>query len=155
MGAKKIPAKLKLMAGNPGKRPIPVEPPILEYENGLPLPPEHLNDYAKNEWEKVTVGLQAMGILSTVDEAALAAYCVSFSRWKYAEERLLTEEILVKSSTGATYQNPLIGISNRAAKDMVKFASEFGMTPASRAKLGVKPQKGEKSKFHGLMKAVK
>jgi len=45
----------------------------------------------------------------------------------------------------------LIGIANKAAGDMVRFATEFGMTPSARARLGVDPGKKVKSKFDGLV----
>ncbi|MFA7218771.1 MAG: P27 family phage terminase small subunit, partial [Dehalococcoidales bacterium] len=52
---------------------------------------------------------------------------------------------------GNYIQQPLIGIANTAARDMVKYASEFGLTPAARASLGIKNEPRGRSKFDGLI----
>src|SRR4051812_32697332 len=50
-GRKPTPAALKLIQGNPGKRPIRQEP---QPERGdLPEPPEFLAEDAKAEWRRV------------------------------------------------------------------------------------------------------
>ena len=160
MGRKPTPAKLKVIEGNPGKRPIPEEPeaPI---PSEVPDPPSFLDEYAKDEWVKVAEGLNAMKVLSTIDEKSLAAYCQAYSVWRRAEEELaklreLGGEIatlVVKNIQGNWIQQPLISISSKAASDMVRYASEFGMTPAARARLAIQPPKKGKSKFEGLMGA--
>jgi P27 family predicted phage terminase small subunit len=43
--------------------------------------------------------------------------------------------LLVKTANGTAVQNPLIGIANKAAADMVRYASEFGMTPSARSRV--------------------
>ena len=48
-------------------------------------------------------------------------------------------------------KNPLLRISDAAAQMMVKCASEFGLTPAARASLGVDPGAVKKGKFNGLI----
>jgi phage terminase small subunit len=59
---------------------------------------------------------------------------------------------LIKTSSGDAAQNPLIGIARRAAADMVRYAGEFGMSPAARARIsagiGYEPPEG---KFDGLL----
>ncbi|PIP18788.1 MAG: hypothetical protein COX41_06375 [Candidatus Omnitrophica bacterium CG23_combo_of_CG06-09_8_20_14_all_41_10] len=56
--------------------------------------------------------------------------------------------------SGNWIQQPLIGIANKAAADMMRYASEFGMTPVARAKLGITPSK-EDDKFERLIGLVK
>jgi phage terminase small subunit len=50
--------------------------------------------------------------------------------------------------------NPLVRISGRAARDMIKFAAEVGIGPATRARIAAGPQGespgGAPSKFDGL-----
>ena len=153
------PTNLKILEGNPGKRRLPINEPQPPMD--LPDPPEHLDAYALEEWERIAEGLNVMGILSSVDQNALAAYCSAYSRWRSAEEELakLAEKggriaaLVQKTISGNWIQNPLIGISNQPAVDMVRFATEFGMTPSARARLGVDPGKKNKSKFSGLIGA--
>jgi phage terminase small subunit len=41
--------------------------------------------------------------------------------------------MLYKTVSGNIIQNPLVGIVNTAQRDMCKYASEMGITPASRS----------------------
>jgi len=155
-GPKKKPTRIKVLEGKRGHVPLPVGEPIPPMD--LPDPPAHLDDYALEEWRRVAEGLNAMGILSGVDQAAFAAYCGAYSRWRAAEEELnelakksKLQALVLKTVSGNWIQQPLIGIANKAAGDMVRFATEFGMTPSARARLGVDPGKKVKSKFDGLV----
>ena len=150
------PTRIKELEGNPGKRRLPINEPIPPMD--LPDPPSFLNAYALEEWGQVAEGLNAMGVLSRVDRAAFAAYCVAYSRWRTAEEALnelaeksKLESLVLETVSGNSIQHPLIGISNKAAGDMVLFAKEFGMTSLARSRLGVDPGRKNKSKFDGLV----
>ena len=150
------PTRIKELEGNPGKRRLPINEPIPPMD--LPDPPSHLDAYALEEWGRVADGLNAMGVLSGIDQAALAAYCAAYSRWRSAEEELnelakksKLQALVLKTVSGNWIQQPLIGIANKAAGDMVRFASEFGMTPVARSRLGVDPGRKNKSKFDGLV----
>lgn len=154
-GPKPKPIKLKVLAGNPGRRRLPDEitPPA-----EMPVPPAHLDAYALEEWNRVVEGLNAMGILAGIDQQAFAAYCGAYSRWRAAEEELSKlrdvdplSALVLKTISGNWIQQPLIGISNKAAGDMVKYAVEFGMTPSARARLAMDPNRSKKGKFDGLV----
>jgi P27 family predicted phage terminase small subunit len=73
---------LKLIQGNPGKRPINRREPKF---TGAPVCPAWLTNVAKIEWKRVVLELESLDMLRAVDTAALAAYCVSYARWKSAE----------------------------------------------------------------------
>ena len=155
MGQKAKPTNLKVLEGNPGKRRIKKEP---KPPDDLPVPPPHLDAYALEEWDRVANGLVVMGIIAGIDQAALAAYCMAYSRWRHAEDEIakLREKgeinaLVLKTVSGNWIQQPLIGISNKAAGDMVRYASEFGMTPSARARLAIDPGKGKQGKFEGLI----
>jgi len=156
MGRKAKPIHLKLLEGNRSHGPKRIEP---EPPPGMPECPGHLDSYAKEEWEKISKGLHVMGILSVIDQTSLAAYCSAYSRWRTAEEEI--QKRVLKggplagmvdiTKSGNVIQNCLVGISNKAATDMVRYASEFGMTPSARARLAVDAGSGKKSKFEGLI----
>jgi P27 family predicted phage terminase small subunit len=42
---------------------------------------------------------------------------------------------IMKSPTGLPIQSPYLAIANRQAETMMRIASEFGFTPASRGRL--------------------
>jgi P27 family predicted phage terminase small subunit len=147
-GRPKKPTALKVLEGNPGKRPLPVnEPKPVEI---APDCPEHLDDEAKKEWERIAPELESLGLLTYIDKAALAGYCQAWSRWVEAEMILKKHGILVKSPNGFPMQSPALAIANKAMEQIKEYLVEFGMSPASRTR--VKAQKSEKSKgISGLL----
>lgn len=140
-GRKPKPTHLKLVTGNPGKRPMPKSE--AKVVPALPSPPPHLSDEAKVEWGRISEDLFKVGLLSHIDRAALAAYCQAYGRWAQAERAIaemakrdqLTGGLMIKTSNGNAIQNPLVGTANKAAADMVRFAAEFGMTPSARSRI--------------------
>ena len=149
MGRKPKPTHLKLVTGNPGRRPLPsVEVQIVP---ALPSPPPHLSDDAKVEWGRVSEELYKIGLLTSIDRTALAAYCQSYGRWAQAERAiaemgkrdLLTGGLMIKTSNGNAIQNPLVGTANKAMSDMVRYAAEFGMTPSARSRISATPPDGK------------
>jgi hypothetical protein len=46
---------------------------------------------------------------------------------------------MVKSPTGYPIQSPYLSIANRQAELMMRVASEFGFTPASRSRISAPP----------------
>jgi len=85
-GRKPKPTHLKLIEGNPGKRPIRTGPE--RSATTMPEPPDLLNADARTEWERVAHGLHALRLLENVDRAALAAYCTAYARWVQAERAI-------------------------------------------------------------------
>ena len=69
-----------------------------------------------------------------------------------AERDPTTHALLTRSADGTPRRNPLQKIIDDAADQMVRFASEFGCTPAARARIvgGISgPPTG--GKFDGLL----
>jgi P27 family predicted phage terminase small subunit len=159
-GRKPLPTNLKVLMGNPGKQKLPQNEPTPP-PSDLPEPPVHLDAYGKEEWNRIAEGLYNMGVLTGIDQQSLAAYCAAYSRWRTAEEQIqervkkggVLAGLIDKTSNGNIIQNCLIGIANKAAGDMIRYASEFGLTPAARARLSISPGDKDKSKFRGLIGA--
>jgi P27 family predicted phage terminase small subunit len=132
MGRKKTPAKLKLLSGNPGHRPIQNEPaPATD----IPKMPTFLNDEAKTEWQRICPLLEELGIVSQIDRAALAAYCQAYARWKEFEA-------LVDAADRS--QPDFLALARAARQQailMKGFLSEFGMTPSARSKVNITEKK--------------
>lgn len=112
----------------------PVQREILQ----APLLPAFLTGYAEEEWRRIIVELYHR--VTVVDVNALAAYCQAYARWRTAEEALatmaardpLTNGLMIKTNTGSAVQNPIVATANKAARDMVRYAAEIGLTPAAR-----------------------
>lgn len=138
-GRKPTPVVLRLVKGNPGRRPIP-EVPIVSAV--IPEKPAHLSDAASAEWDVVAPQLHEAGLLSTIDRTALAAYCQAYGRWVEAEVALKTHGTLVKSPSGFPMVSPYLTVANKAMEQMTKMLIEFGMSPSSRSRVTVdKPVK--------------
>ena len=134
-GRKPKPTKLKLLEGNPGKRPLNPAEPVPDA--ALPDAPAHLDEDARAEWARTAEELNRLGLLTQVDRAAFAGYCAAYGRWAQASRALKGEGLTVETTNGNVIQNPLVGIANKAMELMLRFAAEFGMTPSSRSRVSV------------------
>jgi len=150
-GRRPKPTALKELAGNPGKRAMNRSEPK---PTGIPTCPRHLDKEAKVEWRRVSGDLITLGLLTSVDRAALAAYCAAWSRWVTAELQIQKFGLVIKSpKSGYPVQNPFVGVANTSLDQMRKFAVEFGLTPSSRSRLHVDPAPAKDS-FESFMAGI-
>ena len=130
-GRKPAPTALKVLKGNPGKRKINKDEP--EPKARLPEPPDHLSDVAKEEWERTGGLLLEMGLMTELDVAALAGYCMAYSHWVIAEAALQEHGMLIKSPKGEPIRSPYWGVATKSMDQMRSFLTKFGMSPSSRS----------------------
>lgn len=117
MPRERIPTTLKLLRGNPGRRPLPKNEP--QPAVGA-QPPPWLSEVARYEWLRKAPMLEALGVLTVADEDALATYCELFAAFQnHAQD-------------GNT--------SSRVAGEMRQYLAKFGMTPADRSRVQGKPK---------------
>jgi P27 family predicted phage terminase small subunit len=132
-GRRPKPTRLKLLTGNPGKRPLNEDEP--RPEAVIPDCPAELGAVARREWDRLVGELAALRLLTNLDRAALAAYCGAYGMWAEATEAIQKFGTMVKSPTGFPIQSPYVFIANRQAEIMMRIASEFGFAPASRSRI--------------------
>jgi len=137
-GRKPKPTRLKVITGNPGKRPLNLDEP--SPEPAIPDCPPELNPAARREWDRLVAELGKLSVLTNLDRAALAAYCGAYALWAESTEAIGKYGVMVKSPTGFPIQSPYVSIANRQAEIMMRIASEFGFTPASRGRISVPPE---------------
>ena len=143
VGAKKKPTNLKLIKGTLRKESINHNEPMPDTK--IPDPPDHLSKEGLEEWNRITPELYEMGLISVLDMASLAAYCQAYGRWAVAERELNESgELTITTMQNNIIQNPLVGIANQAMEHMRKHLSNFGMSPADRAKVSAVAKKEEK-----------
>ena len=87
-GRPPVPTHLKLLRGNPGKRPINMNEPQPDVVADVPDAPPFLAQYACDEWYRIAEELQRLHLLTAFDLNPLAAYCQAYARWRMAEEAL-------------------------------------------------------------------
>ena len=138
-GPAKKPTKLKLVEGNPGKKRLSKSEP--DPPPGVPPCPTELDALARREWKRIGKLLFAQGLLTHLDLAALAGYCVAFSRFLRFEAKLKKDgpdaELQKLGTEEKPYfqQSPTLTVSRGAAKDMSHFLAKFGLSPSDRAGL--------------------
>jgi P27 family predicted phage terminase small subunit len=142
-GPRPIPTQLKLLRGNPGHQKLNKNEPQPPRTAEPPECPSFLASFALDEWHRVSRGLWLLGLLTELDVMPLSAYCIAYQHWREAEEALAhiaerdpqTRGLLIKTAEGNARINPLLRASASAAADMVRFASEFGFSPAARSRV--------------------
>jgi P27 family predicted phage terminase small subunit len=155
-----VPFPLKVLRGNPGKRPMKPEPQP-EIAVDVPEPPPFITGYAADEWWRTAPELHRLGLLTRIDVPALAAYCHAFGQWQMAAESLakmqandpIMNGMIIKTKYGDAAMNPLVSIARKHAADVIRYASEFGLTPIARTRLaagGYAPL--SPGKFDGLLR---
>ena len=103
--------------------------------------------------------LHRLKLLTKVDCAPLAAYCYAYGQWRMAAEALarmaandpIMNGQIIKTKYGDAAANPLVSIARKHAGDMVRFAAEFGLTPAARTHISAGSGDNSQSKFAGLL----
>ena len=145
-GPPKKPTNLKLLQGTfRNDRAVENEP---KPKTAIPPVPPHLSDEGKVEWGRVSQELYSLGLLSNVDRAALAAYCEAWADFVESSKLCRTEagqdRKVVKTNNGNFIENPYYTIKKRSMEIMHKFLTEFGMTPASRTRIGAVPKEDVK-----------
>lgn len=148
MGRKQTPSNVREIKGNPGKRKINKTEP--KPKDGVPTCPSLLCDVAKREWKRLSSKLGDLGLLTEVDRAPFMAYCHSYAMYAKAVKEINAKGLMVKGYRGPKVKNPAISIANKHVEIMIKLASEFGMTPASRTKISI-PEKPNQSVMASLL----
>ena len=146
-GRRPKPTRLKALTGSPGKRPL--NSAELNPQPAVPECPPELGPVARREWDRLADELGALRLLTNLDRAALAAYCGAYSLWAEATEAIQKYGTMIKSPSGYPTQSPYVAIANRQAEIMMRIASEFGFTPASRSRIST-PDPEEPTFFDAL-----
>lgn len=151
-GRKPQPSRLKILRGNPGRRPVnPAEPQHAALDPAVPV--ELVDAIARAEWIRVAALLAAHGQVTTVDRATLIGYCVKYGQWQALEREAATQSFIVKSPKGYPFPNPALGMANSALALVLKAAAELGITPSSRSRVHlVEHTAPPTSKWAGVLK---
>lgn len=135
------PTKVKDRQGNPGhRRPNPAEPDW----QGATTCPHWLPTPAKSEWRRLAPHLELQGMLTPATRAAFAGYCLAYAQVviaaRFLESRAACGSLKYRNrKSGALKAWPEVAIIHASSELMRKYLIEFGLTPASAAKV---PGKG-------------
>ena len=124
------------MEGNRGRRALPVGE--LEPSRFTALgrrPPDHLDAIARNAWRRVLTATPA-GAITTTDREVLEMYCDAYSQYRQAKTGLATMGLVLTTPNGTSQTSPLVAQARQWAMMVSRLASELGLTPTARLKLG-------------------
>ena len=154
-GRKPKPTHLKLLAGNPGKRPLNESEPQPVPIEETPTPPAWMSGEARAKWALEFPKLVRNNMITDVDLTAFARYCQAFGRMVVAESMVAKQGDVMIAPSGFPIQNPYLAIANKAFEQMIKLETEFGMTPSSRSRVSTGLQAKKANRFLNLVDAVK
>jgi len=93
--------------------------------------------------------------ITAVDEPLLVALCNQNSRYKTLEKRVIKEGEVTISSKGVPYLNPTYNALQSTLKTMATLSKEFGLTIASRKRVGVSTSVDDKGGLFDLIATIK
>jgi len=136
----------KALDNNPGKKPLMgVKPPP-----GIPDRPAWLVGEGAQEWDRVVVQLDALGVLSPLHQSMLAAYCSLWGRYVQVVKELATAPLTDMGQKGETVKHPLLSVENQLFQRLHGYASLFGLSPGTAARLDV-PDRSQDEDPHGIL----
>ena len=139
------PTKLKIIEGNPGKRPLPENEP--KPRPKAPSIAEGLDDNAREMWEFLAPKLEKMGLLTEIDGDSFANLCqlrsrlVAIRKFINEENRSLVQEVHKPDPDGGMRKeykpSPYVVMEKQYMEIFRHHASEFGLSPRGRVGLSV------------------
>jgi len=156
-GRKPKPTALKVLEGNPGKRPLPQNEP-----KPKPIAPERppwLTGEGRKMWERLAPELERLGLLTAIDGEAFAAACQCWKTYVDCQRHLkkhgYTYAYVNKAGAENEIERPQVKIAQKALDQFKAFCAEFGLTPSSRTRIDVKPVEGVEDPMEALLSGVK
>jgi P27 family predicted phage terminase small subunit len=131
-GRKPIATQLKILRGNPGKRPLNENEP--RPTGNLLDPPEWMSEDQKAGWT-YAVENAPLGLLKKLDRSVLVTWVIAEDLHRQAAGMVEKYGLLTKTpGTGAPMQSPYLPVVNKQAQIMLR-AAEQGFSPVSRSRV--------------------
>lgn len=136
------PTVLKVLEGNPGKQKLNANEPRPPALDAAPSPPKRLLPEAKKEWKRLAPTLVGLGLLTGADLAAFTELCQNYAYYLITDKKILDlgdagVTAMQKTPSGYVQQHPLLSLRRQYYDQWRKGLADFGLTPASRARLVV------------------
>lgn len=136
------PLPLKMLKGRGGGRDsrgyaIPTAP---AFEHEPPEPPDWLSEEALALWRRLAPALDRLDVLKDEDREAFTAYCETWATYVKALRLVRSHGLTCKHPQTGQHKNPAVGIVETAGGQLMRFAREFGLTPAAEVALAKPPK---------------
>ena len=131
-GRKPKPTSMKVIEGNPGRRPLPEDEPTPPLG---PIPaPDYLEGPAKEAWDYLAPMMVSSGIVARVDRDALVRYCESWGRVRDLTKEVDDSPAVIQTKTTVKV-NPIHQALRAEVALNNQLAAELGITPSSRSRV--------------------
>jgi P27 family predicted phage terminase small subunit len=134
-GRKPTATVLKVLRGNPGKRPINQDEP-LPADLALECPGELTEPDARTEWTRVIVPAIQRGQITADDRIFAVAHCELWATWRsqLAEAAKHAHVVAVGKNKYPT-PNPARVMANKTLLILAKVDAELGFSPTARTRV--------------------
>lgn len=148
------PVELRLLQGNPGRRPLELDG-VFRPEVAAPDAPSWLTKEARKAWRRLSPELVRYNLLSKVDQNAFAMLCQTIGRLEMIERSIVSRQetfvaagkdpalaLMDKTPNGLVIQSALYQVLNREQEKLHQMLASFGMRPDARTKVtaGIRAQ---------------
>lgn len=114
--------------------------------------PDDLNEWGQKLWTEIFSEYGKVGLITRVDLGSFHSLCSWYGIFREAEDIVrakgleVEEEVYNKEGQVVgtkTITNPMIMVMDKAQKNYLAMAKEFGVTPSSRAGLTFEPKENK------------
>jgi P27 family predicted phage terminase small subunit len=144
-GRPPLPASVKKLRGNPGKRKIKPDlaPPMKGVAQPtaadvatlpVPSPPDYFSEIAAQEWNRLAKLMVNQGTLRELDRTAFEVRCLAYERLIKARKQS-KGKLIYTARNGTIRPHPLVKVMEQAERTIRQFDGEYGLTPASRVRV--------------------
>ena len=139
-GPAPTPTALRVLRGNPSKRPLNANEPRRKRGERAPTCPDCLEGPGRAEWRRLAPTLHHIGLLTPVDRGCFTIYCAAWGLFVDATKHLAEHGSVHRTPNGREHPSPWLSIQTQAGKTLHRMGCEFGLTPASRSRIAVEPK---------------
>jgi P27 family predicted phage terminase small subunit len=160
-GPPKKPTELRVLQGCNGHIPLNKDEPKPKAVQGVKAP-LFLTKGGKKIWKREAPKIEKLGLLSEIDLNAFARYCDLMDKWLRVKSKIdrlddfyypiyfdqTDEEKAAKKEPRIKYfaTYPEVSLYNTLATQLNRLEREFGLTPAARSAISLKPTTEQKEK---------
>lgn len=131
-GRRPRPTALKLLQG---EQPSRINADEIDADAGAPAEPDGLDDDVSAQYRHLVDLLEPTGVLTALDGVALVAFAQVLVEHDRAAALVNSVGPLIRDEHGLPRTNPAYRIRRDTGRDVLRWAMEFGMTPAARSQI--------------------
>lgn len=134
-GRKPKPTVMKLVQGNPGRRPINKDepkPPSMD----AACPAELTDPVSQREWAETIVPAIERGQITSAERVMAIAHCELWATWRsQITDAARHPHVVATGANNYPTPNPARGMANKTLQLLLKVDAELGLTPTSRTRV--------------------